>query len=341
MLTDTFGVRLPQGRCRWDDDDQGVARLSDGHGGRGRPRPPVALSVARRNSGPRRCSYVTRRRDLVPGHKAGSRKGDAMGCRRCAAAGRGSGRAVTRLTAIASGPPHGGHDESRGAAPRIRAMSGHSKWASIKHKKAATDAQARPAVHEARSGDHGRRARGRGRPGCQLHPRRRDREGEELLDAQGQHPAGDRPRHRRAGGGDEQIERVLYEGYGPGGVAILVEALTDNRNRTGSEIRHAFDTSRRQPRRARLGGLDVREEGASCWWTRDRYSEDDLIGGDRRRRRGRRPDGDVLKVTSAARGPDRGPRGARGRRDRDRVRRADDGAERAWSRSVDEPRPGR
>src|SRR6201988_3308064 len=44
-----------------------------------------------------------------------------------------------------------------------------------------------------------------------------------------------------AGAGDETIERVVYEGYGPGGVAILVEALTDNRNRTGSEIRHAFD----------------------------------------------------------------------------------------------------
>ena len=43
------------------------------------------------------------------------------------------------------------------------------------------------------------------------------------------------------GSGDEQIERVVYEGYGPGGAALLVEALTDNRNRTGAEIRHAFD----------------------------------------------------------------------------------------------------
>src|SRR4029453_15764455 len=38
----------------------------------------------------------------------------------------------------------------------------------------------------------------------------------------------------------EALESVLYEGYGPGGVALLVEATTDNRNRTGSEIRHAF-----------------------------------------------------------------------------------------------------
>ena len=38
----------------------------------------------------------------------------------------------------------------------------------------------------------------------------------------------------------EAFEAVVYEGYGPGGVAVLVEALTDNRNRTGSEVRHIF-----------------------------------------------------------------------------------------------------
>jgi YebC/PmpR family DNA-binding regulatory protein len=43
-----------------------------------------------------------------------------------------------------------------------------------------------------------------------------------------------------AGSDAEQIETVMYEGYGPGGVALLIEALTDNRNRTGAEIRHAF-----------------------------------------------------------------------------------------------------
>jgi YebC/PmpR family DNA-binding regulatory protein len=42
------------------------------------------------------------------------------------------------------------------------------------------------------------------------------------------------------GGEADAIERVLYEGYGPGGVAVLVEALTENRNRTGADIRHAF-----------------------------------------------------------------------------------------------------
>ncbi len=43
-----------------------------------------------------------------------------------------------------------------------------------------------------------------------------------------------------AGADAESYEAVLYEGYGPGGVAVLVEALTDNRNRTGSDVRHAF-----------------------------------------------------------------------------------------------------
>ena len=57
----------------------------------------------------------------------------------------------------------------------------------------------------------------------------------------------------------DQIETVLYEGYGPGGVALLIEALTDNRNRTGADVRHAAVQARRQPRRARLGLLPVRQ----------------------------------------------------------------------------------
>ena len=90
-----------------------------------------------------------------------------------------------------------------------------------------------------------------------------------------------------AGSGDEQIERVVYEGYGPGGAAILVDALTDNRNRTGSEVRHAFDKARRQPRRARLGRLAVREEGRGPG-RRRALRRGGPAAGDRRRRRGRR-----------------------------------------------------
>ena len=86
-----------------------------------------------------------------------------------------------------------------------------------------------------------------------------------------------------AGADADALESVTYEGYGPGGVALLVEAVTDNRNRTGSEVRHALSEPWRQPRRARLRVLDLREEG------RDRGGRHALLRGraharDRRRR---------------------------------------------------------
>jgi YebC/PmpR family DNA-binding regulatory protein len=79
-----------------------------------------------------------------------------------------------------------------------------------------------------------------------------------------------------AGGDADQIETVVYEGYGPGGVAVLVEALTDNRNRTGSEVRHAFSKS----------GGNLGEPGSVAWVFEkkgvvvvdaERFSEDDLM----------------------------------------------------------------
>jgi YebC/PmpR family DNA-binding regulatory protein len=119
-------------------------------------------------------------------------------------------------------------------------MAGHSKWASIKHKKAATDAKrgklftklARAITVAAREGGG-------------------DPEGNPSLataieKAKGYSMPKDniqRAIDRGTGEGADAaaIERILYEGYGPGGAAILVEALSDNRNRTGAEIRHAFD----------------------------------------------------------------------------------------------------
>jgi YebC/PmpR family DNA-binding regulatory protein len=74
----------------------------------------------------------------------------------------------------------------------------------------------------------------------------------------------------------DAIETVVYEGYGPGGVAILAEALTDNRNRTGSEIRHVFSR----------GGGSLGEPGSVAWVFEKkgvivvdaaRASEDDLM----------------------------------------------------------------
>ena len=190
---------------------------------------------------------------------------------------------------MAAGPlgpaARAGPSPEPGRAPRIDAMSGHSKWSSIKHKKGAADAKRGKLFTQAGPGDHRRRARRRRRPRRQPDAGDRGPEGARRLDAQGQHPAGDRPRHRRGRrrGGD-RTDRL--RGLRARRRAILVEALTDNRNRTSAEIRHAFDQARRQPRRAGLGRLDLREA------RRRRGRRRALRRGrpdrrDRRRRRGR------------------------------------------------------
>jgi YebC/PmpR family DNA-binding regulatory protein len=118
-------------------------------------------------------------------------------------------------------------------------MSGHSKWSSIKHKKGATDAKrgqlfsklARAIIVAAREGGPDpsgnlalqnaiEKARSYSMP----------KENIERAIARGS----------GAGADSEAFEQIVYEGYGPNGVAIIVEALTDNRNRTASDIRHVF-----------------------------------------------------------------------------------------------------
>src|ERR671916_3186260 len=118
-------------------------------------------------------------------------------------------------------------------------MAGHSKWASIKHKKAVTD-QRRGAQFTklARAIQVAAREGGGdlvGNPALQLAVQK-------AKDAR--MPKDNIARAIAKGTGAdadaEAFESVLYEGYGPAGVAVLVEALTDNRNRTGSEVRHTF-----------------------------------------------------------------------------------------------------
>jgi YebC/PmpR family DNA-binding regulatory protein len=118
-------------------------------------------------------------------------------------------------------------------------MAGHSKWAGIKHKKAIVDARrgklftklARAITVAAKEGG----GDPEGNPALALAVQKaRDasmpKENIERAIAKGTGEGADA----------EALETVLYEGYGPGGVALLVEALTDNRNRTGSEVRHLF-----------------------------------------------------------------------------------------------------
>ena len=133
-------------------------------------------------------------------------------------------------------------------------MSGHSKWSSIKHKKGAADAKrgklfsklSRAIIVAAREGGPD--------PAANL----------ALANAVEKARSYSMPKENieraiaRGSGTDsdaQAFETVVYEGYGPNGVALIVEALTDNRNRTASDVRHAFDKND-----GNLGG-----SGAVAW----------------------------------------------------------------------------
>ncbi len=154
-------------------------------------------------------------------------------------------------------------------------MSGHSKWASIKHKKAVVDARrgqqftklARAITVAAREGGGDPEANASLANAIQkAREASMPKDNIERAIAKG---AG-------TGGDADNIETVVYEGYGPGGVAVLVEALTDNRNRTGADVRHLF---------SKHGG-NLGEPGSVAYLfdkagvivvDAGRYSEDDLL----------------------------------------------------------------
>jgi YebC/PmpR family DNA-binding regulatory protein len=154
-------------------------------------------------------------------------------------------------------------------------MSGHSKWSSIKHKKAVVDQRrgqhftklTRAITVAAREGGG-------------------DPEGNPALALaiskarEASMPKDNIERAIAKGTGEgvdaDQIETVLYEGYGPGGVALLIQALTDNRNRTGADVRHALNKH----------GGNLGEPGSVAYLfdkrgvivvDGSRYDEDDLL----------------------------------------------------------------
>jgi len=117
-------------------------------------------------------------------------------------------------------------------------MAGHSKWSNIKHRKAAQDARRgkiftrliREIVIAARLGGGT----------IEDNPRLRAAV-DKALAANMRKDTIENAIARGVGDTDgDQVEEVTYEGYGPGGVAVLVETMTDNRNRTVAEVRHAF-----------------------------------------------------------------------------------------------------
>ncbi|HEY8082563.1 MAG TPA: YebC/PmpR family DNA-binding transcriptional regulator [Solirubrobacterales bacterium] len=176
-------------------------------------------------------------------------------------------------------------------------MSGHSKWASIKHKKGAADAKrgklfsklARAIIVAARDGGGDpdgnptlataiQKARDASMPKDNI---------QRAID-----------RGTGASGDAEAIEQIVFEGYGPGGAAILVDALTDNRNRTTADVRLAFTKHN-----SSLG-----EPGSVAWIFEkrgvvvvdgSRYGEDDLITAIDAGAEDVREDGGLLRVISA------------------------------------------
>ncbi len=131
-------------------------------------------------------------------------------------------------------------------------MSGHSKWATIKHKKAATDAKRGKSftriIKEITIA-----ARNGGDPDG--NPRLRTA----VLAAKAVSMPSDNIKKAIMRGTGEleggMIEEVMFEGYGPGGAAVLVNVATDNRNRTVSDIRHAFSKN----------GGNMGEQGSVAW----------------------------------------------------------------------------
>src|ERR1700751_152949 len=131
-------------------------------------------------------------------------------------------------------------------------MSGHSKWATIKHKKAALDSK-RGKVFPRLIKEIQIAARSGGDP--DMNPRLRTA----ITAAKAvSMPADNIKRAIMRGTGElegGQIAEVMFEGYGPGGAAVLVQVATDNRNRTVSEIRHVFSKN----------GGNMAELGSAAW----------------------------------------------------------------------------
>ena len=119
-------------------------------------------------------------------------------------------------------------------------MSGHSKWSTIKRKKEKTDG-ARAKVFT----KIGRELAVAVKQGGSADPAANARLRDVIAKAKAANVPNDNVERiikKAAGEGDSSnYEDIVYEGYGPSGIAVIVEALTDNRNRTAGEVRHAFD----------------------------------------------------------------------------------------------------
>lgn len=130
-------------------------------------------------------------------------------------------------------------------------MAGHNKWSKIKHKKAATDAQkskifskhASLIAMEAKLAGGDRHAAGLA---AAIERAKKDSMPKDNIE---------RAISKGSGADGAALEEILYEGYGPGGVAILIKAVTDNKNRTAPEIRSIFSKA----------GYQIGTPGSAAW----------------------------------------------------------------------------
>ncbi len=153
-------------------------------------------------------------------------------------------------------------------------MSGHSKWHSIKHKKGRADAKRGKAYTQVIKEITVAARLGGGDPGANPRLRLAVQKAKTL-----NMPKDNIDRATKKGTGELEgfnLEEVVYEGYGPGGVAVLFEATTDNKNRTVSELRHLF---------SKFGG-NLSEAGSVAWMfhkkgylvvEKEKIGEEDLL----------------------------------------------------------------
>jgi len=130
-------------------------------------------------------------------------------------------------------------------------MSGHNKWSKIKHKKAATDAHKGKLFSKHSSLITMEVKRAGGNPEAAnvvaaIERAKKDSMPKENIE---------RAVAKGTGSDANELEEVLFEGYGPGGVALLIQAVTDNNNRTAPEIRHLFTKA----------GLELGTPGSAAW----------------------------------------------------------------------------
>ena len=177
-------------------------------------------------------------------------------------------------------------------------MSGHSKWSSIKHKKGAADAKRGKLFSKLARSIMVAAKEGGGDPANNLalqnaiekarsYSMPKDNIDRAIAKGSG------------AGADSEAFETIVYEGYGPEGVAVIAEALTDNKNRTASDVRHIF---------AKFGG-NLGSSGAVAWQferrgvvlvAADGVDEDELfLAAADAGAEDVEADGDVFQVTSA------------------------------------------